>query len=258
MRTIHPCRIVAPASERKPCVGVLWRSHLRRHDSDDGVTLIVQIDRATNRTGIAVECALPESIAEHHDRWSADFVFLLTKRPADFRRQADDVEKIPRYRSARHSFSFATRDAAKVSRFLVGAGEMFENLVVILPIEIIRQRNRVILAGSGRFVQDHDPVRVWIRQRPKQNGVDDAEDGGVRPDAESECNNSNCGERRILDHLPKSKTKIVHRICYSVRNATMGSTRVARRAGTQHATRATTSSENTAVATAPGSRVATL
>ena len=97
MGTIHPRRIIAPASQREPRVGVLRRCHLAGHDSDDCEILIVQVDRATNGTGIAIECALPESIADHHDRWPADFVFVFAECAPDFRRQADHVEKIPSY-----------------------------------------------------------------------------------------------------------------------------------------------------------------
>ena len=67
---------------------------------------------------------------------------------------------------------------------------MFENRVVVSPIEVIRQRDR------------NNPVRVpddslstmirsgvWIRQRSKQNRVDDAKDGRVRANAERERDN---------------------------------------------------------------------
>ena len=82
---------------------------------------------------------------------------------------------------------------------------MFENGVVILPIEIIGQRDRIILSRPGRFVQDHDPVGVRIRQRPKQDGVDDAEDRGVRADAERKCQNSDQSEPRRFAELAKSE-----------------------------------------------------
>lgn len=45
---------------------------------------------------------------------------------------------------------------------------------------------------------------------------------------------------------------------HSVRSATIGSTRVARRAGTQQAIKATSTSESTAVSTAPASIAPTL
>jgi hypothetical protein len=89
-------------------------------------------------------------------------------------------------------------------------GEMLKNGVVFLPIEIIGQRDGVILARPGRFVQDHDPVRVWIRKRPQQNRVDDAEDRGVRADPERKRQDRNQSEPGRLAELAKSKLKIPH------------------------------------------------
>src|SRR5947207_15877990 len=94
----------------------------------------------------------------------------------------------------------------------MSAGEMFENLVVISPVKVVWQRNRIILPRSGRFVQYHDPVRIRIRQRSKQNCVDDAKDGGVGADAERERDDRNGGEGGILDQLSKRKTKMIHNI----------------------------------------------
>ena len=48
---------------------------------------------------------------------------------------------------------FATGNAAEISRFFVRAGEMLENGVVVSPIEIVGQRDGIILTRSGRFVQ---------------------------------------------------------------------------------------------------------
>ena len=84
-------------------------------------------------------------------------------------------------------------------------GEMFKNGIVLLPIKIIWERHRIILSRPGRFVQDHDPVGIRIRQRPEQNGVDDAEDGGVRADPERKRQDCNRGKRRIVDEQSQSK-----------------------------------------------------
>src|SRR5207244_3363951 len=55
---------------------------------------------------------------------------------------------------------------------------------VALPIEIVWQRDRVILTRAGRFIQHHDPIGIWIRQRPQQDCVDYAKDGGVCADSQ--------------------------------------------------------------------------
>jgi len=138
MRTIHPGWIVAAPHHRQPDIAVLRRGNLRRHHADDGEILIVQINRAPDHTRIAIECVLPETIADHDYGRSAYFVFVSAESAANFRWQTDNVEKIPRDRSARHAFRLATGNAAEISRFLVRGGKMLENGVVIPPIEIVR------------------------------------------------------------------------------------------------------------------------
>src|SRR5207237_3019568 len=101
---------------------------------------IMQIDRATKHTWVAVECALPETIADHDHRRRADLVFVFAESAADFGRQANDIKTISSHRSARHAFRLPTRNAAQISRLLVRRGEMFKYRVIISPIEVVRQR----------------------------------------------------------------------------------------------------------------------
>src|SRR5438128_8970543 len=90
------------------------------------------------------------------------------------------------------------------------SGKMFENRVVVSPVEIVRQRNRIILSWSGRFVENHDSVSVWIRQRSQQHCIDDAEDSGVSADPERKRDDDDGGKRRVFDELPERETQITH------------------------------------------------
>src|SRR4030095_11218474 len=92
----------------------------------------------------------------------------------------------------------------------MGDGQMFENRVVVSPIKIIRKRHGIILAGSGRFVQNHDAIGVGIRQRAKQNSVDNAENRSVCADAEREGQDSDQSESRRPAELAQSKLYIIH------------------------------------------------
>src|ERR1043165_3474347 len=110
----------------------------------------------------------------------------------------------------------------------------------------------------------HDePVRLCIRQRPKQNCIDNAEDRSVRPDAQRQRDDGNRREARALHEISCRVTNLtqdkIHgysliKISVSIRtpsacyspfrlstpeacvphsylSATIGSTFVARRAG---------------------------
>ena len=63
-------------------------------------------------------------------------------------------------------------------------GKMLENGIVFFPVEIVRQRDGKILARTGRLIQNHDPVSIRIRKWTQQDGIDDAENGGVSADPE--------------------------------------------------------------------------
>ena len=163
MRTIHPRRVVASSRQGEPRVGVLRRSHLRRHHTDNGEVRIVKINRATDHIRIAIKGTLPQSVTDHDHRRAADFVFVFAKHAPEFRRQTNDVKEIFRDRGAGNALRFAARNAAEVARLFMRAGEILENRVVVLPVEIIRQRDRKILTWPGRFVQHHDAIcfRIW-------------------------------------------------------------------------------------------------
>src|SRR6478752_8755233 len=94
---------------------------------------------------------------------------------------------------------------------------MRENGIIISPIEIVGQRDRVVLAWAGRFVQNHDPVRLRIWKGTKQDGVNDAEYRGIRADAERKRQHSDQSESRRFAELATSKLEIAHIILRAAR-----------------------------------------
>src|ERR1041384_1932515 len=104
---------------------------------------------------------------------------------------------------------------------------MLETFRLFLPIEIIRERDGKILARAGRFVQYHDPIGIWIRKRPQQNGINDAKNCGVGANAEREGQHRDKSECRLVCQHSQGVTKILENgthSSYSLRNATTGST----------------------------------
>ena len=64
-----------------------------------------------------------------------------------------------------------------------------------------------------RVLPDHDELfGIFIGQRPKQNGINDAEDGAVRADAERQRQYRNRGESRIFRQHPEAVTHILSKI----------------------------------------------
>src|ERR1051326_7114628 len=134
---------------------------------------------------------------------------------------------------------------------------MFERLSPLLPIYEIRIGHDGVVLHLIFTTPGHDEALcVGIRQRPKQNYIDDAEDRRVRADAQRQCDDGNGREARSLQEISCSVTNITEKrihnhtlvkisscrstgLNYSYRSATIGSTFVARRAGTKQATSAT-------------------
>src|SRR5215475_54078 len=109
---------------------------------------------------------------------------------------------------------------------------MLESSYLVLPIEIIRERHGKILAWSARFVQYHDAFGMGVRNRAQENGINDAKDCGVGANAESERQHRNESECWLLCQQPQGVTKFLEdgmHDNYSLRNATIGSTTLARR-----------------------------
>ena len=57
----------------------------------------------------------------------------------------------------------------------------------------------------------HELVRFLERQRPQQDGIDHAEDGGVRSNPERECGNRHDREPGVLGQRPQTVADILQK-----------------------------------------------
>ena len=81
--------------------------------------------------------------------------------------------------------------------------DLFEDLVLFLPLDEVGGRDRVLLdAASGvAFPESDDAVGFGEGKGFEEDGVDDAEDGGVGADAEGEGEDGDCGEGGVFPEL---------------------------------------------------------
>ena len=98
--------------------------------------------------------------------------------------------------------------------------------------------------------QRNQPHLLAPSQRPQQDGVDHAEDGGGGADAQRQRQDRRGGEAGRAEKTSNGEAQVPEHGFHghSARNAMAGSTRVARRAGSQLATTAT---ETSSAATQP-------
>jgi len=97
-------------------------------------------------------------------------------------------------------------------------GDALEDVILRAPIDIIQIRDRIDLCSrisflTGIVLTDCDEIlRLAKRKRPQQYGVEDAEHCGIGPDTESESQNDNRGEKRLLAKNSQGVSKILHKL----------------------------------------------
>ncbi len=143
--------------------------------------------------------AAPELVAEDNDASASRRIFGGQEHAADRRRRADELEEARAHRTGVDVLgSGAGRQrelAAPVGRHAV------EQPRVALPVVEVCGRHREAPDPRERALwrqveQPHEAIRLRVRQRAQQHGVDDAEDRGVDADAEREDDDDCDGERR--------------------------------------------------------------
>ena len=93
-------------------------------------------------------------------------------------------------------------------------GHLVEDVIFLLPVKKVGGRDGEGCysgeAGLGRGVPYlHDAVGIAKRKRLEQDFVNDAEDGGVGPDAEGHDDGRHQGKARVFHEQPKSESKVL-------------------------------------------------
>ena len=156
----------------------------RRHHTDDGVhrgfdAKLQRVERG------AVEPQAPEAIADDHGWRAADALLLGNEAAADDWPHSHHVEEFARHAGAgRHDRLASCDDRSRARRHLRHRAEAPR---AGLPVFEVRLRYVLLTAAAGiDLIQPHDVLGLWIGQRPQQDAIDDAEDGGGGANPEPE------------------------------------------------------------------------
>ena len=168
---------------------------VRGHDPDHLERRAVDLNRAADDGGIAGVAALPEAVADHREVGTAGHVLLRGEAASAKGRDAERREHVRADVADRHALGLAV---ARQVRLAIAPGGHFGQrrrpAAVVEDFSLGDPR----LVERGPAAPDHDgAIRVAPRQRSQQDGVDDAEDRGVRADAERERQHGDGGERGI-------------------------------------------------------------
>ena len=165
-----------------------------RHDADHGAHGVVQPKLAAEHVRVAAELALPESIAQHHDRLRAGARIVGRRRPPDERRHAHHVERVERAVVAAQPLRIAVAGPQHVAD---GRGDdPLEDGVSLGDLDELIDR----IAGPEsalrrvRHPDAHQVVDVLIGKRIEDDGVEHAVDGRRGHDAERQGHDRQKGE----------------------------------------------------------------
>src|SRR5579859_4093457 len=132
---------------------------------------------------------LPEAIAQYHDVGAPGLLFLRQERAAEHWLNRQGLEESRRNRARIYLLSLAGTGEGKAS---VGVDRhLLEDMILVLPVEIIRRRNRepghARKTLRGRYVPDADELSgIMEWKRTEQYTVHHAEDCRVGANAQSQ------------------------------------------------------------------------
>jgi hypothetical protein len=88
---------------------------------------------------------------------------------------------------------------------------LLEGLLLRAPVQKVRIGDTEPLAAlrRHRFVQQHQPFGLSIRQRTQQHAVNDAEDRCISADAKRECEDGNQREDWIFQQHSPAKAQVL-------------------------------------------------
>ena len=155
---------------------------------------------------VASECALPVSIVEHHDRMPAARDVVARQQGASDRgidSQHREVAAGDRLR--RRQANASTLPAVDRQRYEIGGRDVAEHRGgAVADILEIGVGQRAELERCLVQIEVDYLFRPLDRRIAKDHRVDEAEDGGVGPDAERQRENGNRRERRALGQGPNA------------------------------------------------------
>src|SRR5215469_5363556 len=172
-----------------------------RQNANHWVTLAVERNLLSDQIGISAIALLPETVAQ--DDGSFVLRILLGKKETTTNwLNAQDRKQIRADTLAGDLLRLVIPGNVEEVRFK--RRHAVENLVLFSPVEEIFARNNIFRPATMRllFPNHHKLVCFRIWQRPEKDGVDYAEDGGIRSDAQRQRDHRDGGESGAFAQLP--------------------------------------------------------
>src|SRR5579859_7134464 len=177
-----------------------------RGHTDDGVLLRAQANLLPYDAFIRGEAALPEFVGQDEHLIFARDLFFGEKSTTEAEVRAKQREVPVADLHAVDAF----RRAVAEKRGAPGAerNDVFERMILRAVIVEIGERKLIACAVGGSAPKEDEAARFFEREVAKENAARDAEDCGIRADAESECQNGGSGKAGGIAKGAESDKKI--------------------------------------------------
>ena len=195
----------------------------RSQDADDARAAVAKLDVLADDRLIAAKAPQPERVAENRgQRWSGCSCLIRQQR----NRRRIVGHEITAHQDARaqHTkqvgcgptdldlFGVAARRGQRHAAGRNHPGELVEHLGrLLLEVAQIRWREGPVVDVARAKLTPHqdESLRVGIRQRTQQHGVDDAEDGRARPDPQGDRDRRDGRKPDVLSETPSGVSQIL-------------------------------------------------
>ena len=200
----HLARILR---RRGPRFGVSRQLELRRHHPDNGEVALGERQCLCDNVWVATEAPLPEAVAQHHDV-ATGREFIRREGAAQQWQHPESGKKLIRHPRCGDQFRLF---AVEQCQGPAGIGRQIrERLALALQVKEVGRRY-----GGNNFsslavlvLNDDQPLRQGVWQRPQQHRVHQTKDGGVYSHAERESNHCDRGESGLLYQAPDTVANV--------------------------------------------------
>ncbi len=165
-----------------------------RHDADDRVRGVVEIERLPDDAPVAREVILPEAITEHDRARRAAAVVGGGEGPSNDGSNAKRRKEIGGHGGAFEPRRLAFAD--HVHGEPVVRADRFERVAGAFPVTIVRRRQLHPVKSRLGLPERHQAIGLVKRQRAKQDEIRDRKRGSCRPDAKRHDENGCHGKAR--------------------------------------------------------------
>ena len=181
--------------------------------ADHAVAFAVQADGFVDSRIESREESLPTAVGQDDRGRSAEPIVVGCETASHNRRHPEHREEICGDLPHGHQLPETLAQAVVLSGHSKQS-EVAEAALLAGPVLKIEPGKRIrlnLVPLLVPFGDDHQPVRIRVRQRFQQNAIDHRKHGCVRPDTKSQCEDRNEGEAGTLPEHPEGVAEILHK-----------------------------------------------